>query len=575
MFTPTHEQQVILDAVATGEDIIIEALAGTGKTSTSREIARRAPDGTRILALYFNKAARISAEQTFPRHNTKVTTTYAMANQAVRRTAYAPLLNKLGNGYIPPYATVKGLGISGIRVGDASIGPTTIAVAALQVLDAFCRNTATEITPDLYTPLPNYSPAVNEQLRDAVIEYAKAGWEDLLKPHGNAVQFEHQHYLKLWGSGMISDGAIPRLPHVNDGDIVIYDEAQDADPLMARIVAAQDHLQCIFVGDECQAINRFAGAVNAMRGFDAAHRLPLTKSWRFGPRVADAANVFLEALRSPHRVTGNPDRDTHVTDSMAADVVLCRTNAGTISEVVSLQEDGHKVAVVGGVREARRFAVACEQLQNNRPNTHPELSMFQTWDQLVEYVGLLDKPSPLSTVVKVVQQRGADTLIAALDQCVPEDKGAADVYCSTAHKSKGGEWNRVRMSTDFTVSMEPTSPTATDEDTLDRRDDQMLAYVAVTRAMESVNVGSLYDDRPAARPAVSIAATDLQRIVDTETARAQTMRATPQELADEFVTRLPGRLQDDTQTFLRTSGLQAHELVRRALASYIDMHAWG
>lgn len=61
---PTQEQQAALDAFATGGSLVIEAGAGSGKTSTLRMLGRsRHSTG---LYLAYNKAIQLDAERRFP-----------------------------------------------------------------------------------------------------------------------------------------------------------------------------------------------------------------------------------------------------------------------------------------------------------------------------------------------------------------------------------------------------------------------------------------------------------------------------------------------------------------------------
>jgi superfamily I DNA/RNA helicase len=65
---------------------------------------------------------------------------------------------------------------------------------------------------------------------------------------------------------------------------------------------------------------------------------------------------------------------------------------------------------------------------------------------------------------------------------IPEDR--ADRIISTAHKAKGREWESVLIADDFTPSDERQASGIS-------RDEQMLAYVAVTRAMRHLDPSGL------------------------------------------------------------------------------------
>lgn len=571
-FEPTPEQSDILDAARTGGSVVVNAYAGTGKTTTLRAIAETTPAPKRLRYLAYNKATKVDAAASFP-SNTAVTTTHGMAWHAVRQSRFSHVLNKLGGAYISYSQTARDLGIKQIRVGSTTVSTATLAVAAESIVKKFCTTSDLEISEGHYEPRSNYSREVNDAVCQAAVQYARLAWQDLIGSDSKSLRFTHDHYLKLWASGIISDGNIPRIPNTNDGDILLYDEAQDANPLMAKVVAAQEHMQLVYVGDENQAINRFNGSVNALRTFKAQHRLPLTQSWRFGQYAADAANVFLESLASPGRVRGNPGRTTHITDAVAAEAILCRTNMTAIAEVMGALDEGHKVALVGGTAEAKRFVSAADNMKKGIPNTHPELSSFSSWLELVEYVDQADNPGTLGTFVKVVDKHSIRKLGSALKRCVDENSGDADVFVSTAHKSKGREWGRVRLGTDFDVDLTRTNPNARDEDTLVRRDGQMLAYVAVTRGMESVNVGNVYENATHRKPQITAPGTG-QTGVPTRGA-THTAPVTIDSHAHEFIAAMPAATRDGVQGLLATTGVDGATFLLNAAQLYVDMHKWG
>src|SRR4051812_20126422 len=63
-FAPTGEQQAALDLFATGESMVIEAKAGTGKTSTLKLLGASTPKRGQYIA--FNKAIVEEASAKFP-----------------------------------------------------------------------------------------------------------------------------------------------------------------------------------------------------------------------------------------------------------------------------------------------------------------------------------------------------------------------------------------------------------------------------------------------------------------------------------------------------------------------------
>ena len=94
-------------------------------------------------------------------------------------------------------------------------------------------------------------------------------WMDILNPQG-VNRLEHDHYLKYWS---LSNPVI-------NADFILFDEAQDADPIMLSVLNNQN-AQVIYVGDRHQQIYAFRGAVNAMQSLEIAETR-LSQSFRFG-----------------------------------------------------------------------------------------------------------------------------------------------------------------------------------------------------------------------------------------------------------------------------------------------------
>jgi superfamily I DNA/RNA helicase len=305
-------------------------------------------------------------------------------------------------------------------------------------------------------------------LREALPPLAARAWEDLISTDGQ-LRFDHDVYLKLWQlSG-------PRLP----ADYVLLDEAQDANPVMASIVESQTHAQLIAVGDRCQAIYGWRGAVDAMAKFPADIRLPLAQSWRFGPAVAAEANKWLGILGAGLRLRGYDRINSAVTPLATPGTLLCRTNARTMSEAMNAMASGsRKVAITGGGREILALAEAANTLKAGAGTSHPELFAFHTWGEVQDYAEHDPGGSDLHVFVKLIDEHGPETIIDAVKRL--SDERDASLIVSTSHKAKGREWDTVQIATDF---REPKKdPDKPDEMPEISPPEAMLAYVAVTRA---------------------------------------------------------------------------------------------
>jgi AAA domain/UvrD-like helicase C-terminal domain len=463
--TPTDEQQAIIDAYRTGRNLVIEAGAGTGKTTTLKMLGAERP-GRKGIYIAYNKAIAEDAKRSFP-VGVQCAIAHSFAYGAVGRM----FRHRLNGPRIPAAQTAKTLGITRplTVTGGTILAPQQTARLVMETVQRFCRS-ADRAPSGFHVPRkPGLdTPECLAVLREALPPLAATAWDDLTSTDGQ-LRFDHDVYLKLWQlSG-------PRLP----ADYVLLDEAQDANPVIAAIVESQSHVQLIAVGDRCQAIYGWRGAVDAMANFPADVRLPLAQSFRFGPAVADEANKWLGILHAGLRLRGYDRINSAVTSSSAAGTVLCRTNAKAMSEAMNaMAASTRKVAITGGGREILALAEAAITLKAGTGTSHPELFAFRTWGEVQDYAENDPGGSDLQVLVKLIDDHGPETIIDAVRRL--SDERYASLIISTAHKAKGREWDTVRIAEDF---REPKkNPEKPDELPKISPPEAMLAYVAVTRA---------------------------------------------------------------------------------------------
>jgi hypothetical protein len=490
-YAPTPEQERALAEFATGDPLVIQAGAGTGKTSTLKMLA----ESTRRRGVYvaYNKALAEEAKRKFP-PSVDCRTAHSLAYRAVGRL----FEHRLKGSRKPAREVAILLGINDpLWLGEkyAPVTPVQLARIVTNLINRFCYSA--DPAPGL-KHLPRITgleaPEVREAIAQAVRKYVEAAWADLSDPDGR-LPYSHDHYLKLWQlSG-------PRL----GVDFVLFDEAQDANPVIADVVGRQD-AQIVAVGDSCQAIYGWRGAENAMERYGGT-RLTLSKSFRFGPAIADVANQWLDLLRAPLRLTGHEPIESRVAPLARPAAILTRSNAGAMGEVLAALAADRRPALVGGGQDMRRLAEAAVTLKAGAGTDHPELFAFRTWGEVQDYVEMDDAGSDLKVLVKLIDTHGPDRIIAACDALAGSEH-SADVVISTAHKAKGREWPTVQIGSDF----HPPSPDPDDPQgrILVPREEAMLAYVAVTRAQETLDndglawvkdVHGIKGDRPAYRPA--------------------------------------------------------------------------
>ncbi|CAM5585552.1 ATP-dependent DNA helicase Rep [Streptomyces alboniger] len=322
---------------------------------------------------------------------------------------------------------------------------------------------------------------LHTQLAAHIVPFARKAWSDLHNPDAGAVRFDHDHYLKMWALTQ------PRI----DADFLLLDEAQDTNPVVEHIFLSQrDHAQLVMVGDSAQAIYHWRGAKDIMTGFDGT-QLALSKSFRFGPHLAEEANRWLAIADAPLRLTGTETVPTELGPLTRPDAVLCRTNVGAMSHVMGLMTAGCRVALAAGGDSLRTLALAARDLKEGRHTTHPELLLFPSWGELQDYAAHDPAGRDLQPLVDLVDTHGTDAILTAVAQLAPEQH--AQVTVSTAHKAKGREWPRVKIADDFTPPQDSDQHDDAGQAVPGPIDDgeARLAYVAVTRTRTRLDLGGL------------------------------------------------------------------------------------
>jgi hypothetical protein len=511
-FPPTPEQNRILAAVATGRDVVIQAGAGAGKTSTLELIAAAHP--APILLIVFGKDAQLDAAARMPRHVEARTfdslgfagaprdmvDKFRAQRDAAWKSPQAPVRKLvevgayLGLDTDPVEVTVELTqildGKTVTRKETAALTPARAASAALRMIEKWCTTADPEITA-------RHASDEGPQVAEAIVPVARRVWEDILSPTGR-IRVTNGHLTKMWALGapdLTRPGTGPRKPPT----MILVDEAQDTSPVVEAVMMAQT-VQMVAVGDSAQAIYGWRGAVDFLAHIDVPDdcRLPLTQSWRFGPEIAAVGNAFLALLHNPFFVegAGKPGRVLSPDTMYRPDAVLCRTNAGMLGEIQDLLKDQAKVAVPKGTRTDLDVLAQTVRWLMGGPTpsrVHDDLAAFGTWDEVGKAIGQGEADPKAEKIHDLVTSIGVD----GVEQIVAEireigEPGINDgrshyTVVTTAHKSKGAQWPRVKIGWDF-----PAPRQTKQGDWWEPGPEELkLAYVAVTRAQTELDPGSL------------------------------------------------------------------------------------
>jgi hypothetical protein len=523
-FELTDEQRQIVDAVASGHNVVVKALAGTGKTSTLAAVARHLgetqPD-KRLLYLAFNKVTADEAKGRMP-SNVEALTSNAMA----RRGGHRHIGRRVSPKSIRGRELVERLAVRGdLYVGSTRVAsPFDLVRLATRTMERWCqsadeiptRRHVPRVSPgeggDIHRALQEITYAAERRastpeaadaaaaaalegawtkIADRVVRIVGDWWSEVMNPESDMpISFDQE--VKAWallGPRFDQPGSGARGPV----DIVLYDEAQDTNDVTGALVQAQS-IQQVYVGDQNQAIYAWRGAVDYLDKVQVDTHLALTASWRFGPQVAHYANAFLALIGTDERVTGNGSPAT-IGPIETPDAIVCRTNAGLLEAAVAQDKAGKKVGVPKGMkRELKTLAETVAWMRDGARKpmfVHEDLSDFADWDEVRKEA----KENPggsVARLVKLVSAIPIADLLALVERLTDVDqafKGRPtwDVMVTTAHKAKGLEWDAVVVGDDF------PQPRVDEDGTtiLPDPENLRLAYVTVTRAKKALHVGSL------------------------------------------------------------------------------------
>lgn len=434
----TEEQQHVL---ATNGNLVINAVAGSGKTTTLIAYAKSRPANSRILYLAFNKTVKAEAMQKFAAAgitNVRVETAHSLAfDHIVKQSAYQ---------VVPGYKSYEWCDMLGIATGDRH---TDLIVAnhASKFVSYFCNSKATRVQElDYAATISDAKAATFVKSFYTAIE--RATREALAKMDKAEIALTHDFYLKKFQLSQ------PLLPY----DYILFDEGQDASAAMLEVFLQQPAIKVI-VGDVHQQIYGWRYAINSLQQVDFPV-YNLSNSFRFDDEVALVANKILawkKHLQQPPSVkiigAGSPSGIGFTK------AVLGRTNLALLLNAISRWQQGQvkKLYFEGNINS---YTFADEgaslydvlNLYNGKTSSIKDklIAEMKSMKDLEAYIDKTEDNS-LSIIVEVVKEFGSKlpSLINELKTNHTTTKEEADMIFSTVHRCKGMEYDEVTLLNDF------------------------------------------------------------------------------------------------------------------------------
>jgi len=497
-------QQAVFDFVeTTRRNLIVQAVAGAGKTTTLLECARRMEGQIYIAA--FNKKIAVEMEEklaTANLPNVKTGTFHAAGFSAVR------FFNGKGAKTDVDDKKVRKL-VDDLVLKRPDLEPLA---AFIQRSVGMAKNVAIGVGNDIndhdvwldmtYTyGLDEHLPDEIEQERmdkavaAAIYTLKQSNAQTKVIDYADMIYLPLVHGMRVW-----------------QYDVVMIDEAQDTN--RSRLLLSQKMVKrggrVVAVGDRFQAIYGFTGAMhNALdeiRRVYNCEELPLSVTYRSAKSIVAYAQGIVPhilaaegAAEGTIRSIGKDAFDG--TKLTKADAILCRNNAPLVATAFGLIRRGIPCKIEGREIGQGLIALASKWRVKNLDKLRDRLETYRDREiakavekqQEQRADAINDKVDTLLVLVERAEVQGLD--IAGLKAMITEmfsddvQKSGLLTLCSY-HKSKGLEWNRV-----FRLDHAKFCPSKYARQEWQIQQERNLDYVSATRAkLELVEVDTSMEE---------------------------------------------------------------------------------
>jgi DNA helicase-2/ATP-dependent DNA helicase PcrA len=491
ILNPSVEQSAIFDSIKNGSgSILIEALAGCGKTSTCVESMYKLDnkDLSVLYVIFANRNAR-EAESKCP-SSTHTSTCHAHGLRAIK-AAYGSKVE------------VDPRGEKSDAIARALLGPED-EKAELRFNFAkalgLAKGYLCESVSDIIEVCDKHGIEVCGETEESFASNVLKGL-DLAAQQYMRIDFDDMIWLPI------------RLNlHITQYDLVYADECQDLSPARIELIlrslrssvkwwGKKDAAfigtgRLIAVGDENQAIFAFTGAdADAMRKIKTrtnAHTLGLRTTYRCGKAIVAVASQFVDNYIAADRDCDGSVSDIGVekmlTNAKGGDFILSRVNAPLVSLCLGFIKEGRKAAIAG--KDMGR-SLTWMIKRSITTNVVDFLSWLETWkngecerliaknkscDHIVDKADCLCAIAEGTNDLSVMKSR-IERLFS--DTCEKHNKadcvecGDDRITLSSVHKSKGLERNCVYVLAD-TLKTDKS------------QEEKNIAYVAYTRGIQEL-----------------------------------------------------------------------------------------
>lgn len=493
---------------------IERARAGTGKTTTifgglplAYEFIRK----EKIILLAFNKKnkkefkARIAADPIFAKHpGLEAKTTHGLGYrfcQYYLRVKRLEIDDKLEQRRVLAYLETVKRRLPKSSDPNAEEIPMAMAILITQVISKL-KN----IIP-LYPKVDEAVTLAQKFSLEPDNGWLKDGWSteiickiaievmkktSLEKPVPGAAEWTISNDDMLW-LPLIQNLARPWF------NLIVVDEAQDLNRAQIELIkrALKPNGRVAFVGDDRQAIYRFRGAESdaldiLKKEFDC-REFNLTITRRCGKKIVELAQTMVPDYKAAPEAPEGEIIDLAgpkvLENAKIGDFIVSRKNAplmaiclGLIKKGIPAKVEGRDVAGSLKALILRQKGIKTAEALVNKLERWAERQITKILARDPENDSLIQAIRDDYETVKALAEgcKTIDEVIIKIDLMFVEIEGSSDstiVICSSVHKAKGLEADRVFVLVDTLYSKSPTA---------DAQEEENIAYVAYTRAKSTL-----------------------------------------------------------------------------------------
>ena len=435
----TSEQKTVIDFIpeflsSNIKNISLKAFAGTGKSFILKEIAKTYPD-VRFLGLAFNSSIALENRKSFPKKNVKWFTLHGFAREYLKRDASLLFDLSLQTN---SFRAIELIDILDIK----DQGNFALANAINQVMKVFCQSDLQKIEPDLI-----YKKGIKQKNLS------------ILKMNHGVLELACKYAKKLWK--LHRDGKLPPTfdfylkffeieryaSKIKEFDMLELDEAQDSNDVTLSIIS-QLPTKNILVGDEHQSIYGFRGTTNAMNIADKTFYLSTT--FRYSQKIADFANKILGGYKNETVKIKSAVKDRSASDGTKA--FLSRNNSSMITLIDYLLQNQVHFATIKKPEELFSNALALLEFRLNKTIKSPAYNFLKKFSHIEELEDYIEESNDTELMIAFRMQKRYGKRLYFLLKAAKENykhRKEAKIFLSTAHTSKGLEWDSVELLSDF------------------------------------------------------------------------------------------------------------------------------